>query len=391
MEAISETVDESRGNRPFNPLSSSDRVEQTDEQEMRPNRRSVYFCTGPRQWCVELLRDDEEPSNETLLSTAFVTFLVFCVCQTVASFLAHSQAMLGDSAAMWVDSFTYAFNLYAERKKSSSTRKERLRLELIPPLVSVISLVGVTSYIISDALSTIIGDKDIDDPNTAVMAIFSTLNLVLDLVNMACFAKARKLLGFAVLDTGSSLDHMYDHHYHRQPAISNHTVVHQKRYSKGSGIFENEQTSLFMDESSPSYQGKGLSTNEEECENVHAALPDDDELYVGTKDDSANLNMCSAYTHVFADTCRSIAVMIAAFIAEFNENVSSKNADAYAAIAVSIFILLSLAPLLRGMVYTWTELQMCEEGDVIDIINEEVNEGEISSGEEDDVVENPIV
>jgi len=146
-----------------------------------------------------------------------------------------------------------------------------------------------------------------------------------------------------------------------------------------------------MDESSPSYQGKGLSTNEEECENVHAALPDDDELYVGTKDDSANLNMCSAYTHVFADTCRSIAVMIAAFIAEFNENVSSKNADAYAAIAVSIFILLSLAPLLRGMVYTWTELQMCEEGDVIDIINEEVNEGEISSGEEDDVVENPIV
>jgi len=168
MEAISETVDESRGNRPFNPLSSSDRVEQTDEQEMRPNRRSVYFCTGPRQWCVELLRDDEEPSNETLLSTAFVTFLVFCVCQTVASFLAHSQAMLGDSAAMWVDSFTYAFNLYAERKKSSSTRKERLRLELIPPLVSVISLVGVTSYIISDALSTIIGDKDIDDPNTAV-------------------------------------------------------------------------------------------------------------------------------------------------------------------------------------------------------------------------------
>ena len=49
--------------------------------------------------------------------------------------------------------------------------------------------------------------------------------------------------------------------------------------------------------------------------------------------------------------------MIAAFVASFDENVSGEDADAVAAIAVSALIVLSLAPLVKGIIYTWSELQ----------------------------------
>lgn len=263
-----------------------------------------------------------QPTNEALLWIAFVSFLSFTICQTIASFIAESEAMLGDSAAMLVDSITYAFNLYAEKRKGNpeSTRKERLQLELIPPLISVTTLIGVTGYILSDALNTLTSSDDGDEPDTTIMAFFSSANLLLDLVNVFCFAKARKLLGYSVSDMHTSIDGLYEHHYSR-------TDIN----AAGENGFEQEQQTL--------------------------ATPNDDESYVGGADDAANLNMCSAYTHVFADTLRSIAVMIAAFIAAFNENVSGQDADASAAIAVSVLIVLSLTPLVRGIIYTWSELQ----------------------------------
>jgi len=273
-----------------------------------------------------------KPTNEMLLWIAFVSFLSFTICQTVASFIAESEAMLGDSAAMLVDSITYAFNLYAEKRKGDpeSTRKERLQLELIPPLISVTTLIAVTGYILSDALNTLMSSDDDDDPNTTIMAIFSTANLLLDLVNVFCFAKARKLLGFSVADMHTSVDGLYDHHYSREI----------------DGIDPDDND-----------LGGGGGEKDIQHEQQTLAMPDDDESYVGGVEDSANLNMCSAYTHVFADTLRSIAVMIAAFVASFDENVSGEDADAVAAIAVSVLIVLSLAPLIKGIIYTWSELQ----------------------------------
>ena len=391
--------------------------------------------------CLHCLTDDDRPSNETLLSTAFVTFFVFTIAQTVASFIANSEAMLGDSAAMLVDSFTYAFNLYAERRKGTSTRKKRLQLELIPPLISVTSLVGVTAYILSEALTTLMedddGEDDEDDPDATIMAIFSSLNLLLDIFNMACFAKARHFLGFAVSDTGTSLDHLYQHHYHPanhdddeigSPRSSGHSkrfllehakersnlaktinedIQKQEQQDFGQLVEVKEENNLEDDSMRNNKEEMNdrefivppptrLSTisnvskdkeNDAQLNNTHAALPDDDELYIGTSDDSANLNMCSAYTHVFADTCRSIAVMIAAIIASVRDDVSSEDADAIAAIVVSILILLSLGPLIRGMIYTWTELQILSNEDDIELVNEEL----IKLDKNDDIVSSSSV
>lgn len=59
---------------------------------------------------------------------------------------------------------------------------------------------------------------------------------------------------------------------------------------------------------------------------------------------------------MIADTLRSVAVLVAASIAFFFESVSGVAADSYAAIVVSIIILLSLLPLLHGLFVTGSKI-----------------------------------
>ena len=116
--------------------------------------------------------------------------------------------MLADSEAMFVDAGTYLFNMVAERLKHRAfsekelammpeerqftRRLHRLYLELIPPFISVTTLLAVTvttlRYSISTLLSTTPHSTD-DDPDLAIMLLFSSLNLILDMVNVTCFAR----------------------------------------------------------------------------------------------------------------------------------------------------------------------------------------------------------
>jgi len=70
-----------------------------------------------------------------------------------------------------------------------------------------------------------------------------------------------------------------------------------------------------------------------------------------------NLNMCSAYTHVFADTLRSIAVLLAAGLSYTFKVGEPKFVDAVASLAVSFIILCSLGPLLRGIFHASEQLR----------------------------------
>ena len=88
--------------------------------------------------------------------------------------------------------------------------------------------------------------------------------------------------------------------------------------------------------------------------------------------EQANLNMCSAYTHIFVDTIRSMAVLIASLIAIFNEDITSEAADAAAAVAVSIAILIATIPLFIGLQKTGCQL--------VAIRREEIMEREHSQG-----------
>jgi Co/Zn/Cd efflux system component len=61
--------------------------------------------------------------------------------------------------------------------------------------------------------------------------------------------------------------------------------------------------------------------------------------------------------HVFADTLRSFAVIIAAVSAKVVDGVTPEEADATAAVVVSVLILVSLIPLFHGLRQTSLELR----------------------------------
>ena len=116
---------------------------------------------------------------------------------------------------MSVDAVTYLFNLLAERIKNRpfskkelamvpqvrAYRRERLRLylELIPPLISVVTLLLVTLYSTQDAIEDLTkgSDEREDDVNVNVMLTFSAANLILDFVNVTCFARANQTFGLS--------------------------------------------------------------------------------------------------------------------------------------------------------------------------------------------------
>lgn len=115
---------------------------------------------------------------------------------------------------------------------------------------------------------------------------------------------------------------------------------------------------------------------------------DDSQMYntvEGREDDGdaedtrVNLNMCSAYTHVFADSLRTIAVLVTTITAEFVDGLTPEVADSSAAVFVSIVILLSLLPLVKGIFKTACELRtlsrqmesLDSQQELVDFVGEE--------------------
>lgn len=162
--------------------------------------------------------NDNKPSNEYVLNIAFFSFLGFVLVQAVFAIIARSEAMLADSEAMLVDALTYLFNLLAERIKNRpltdderrltpATRHyqrelRRLYLELIPPSISVLTLLAVTFMTIREASETLRSTSedeeeqgDVDDVSLPIMLTFSAANLLLDIVNVTCFARANLNFG----------------------------------------------------------------------------------------------------------------------------------------------------------------------------------------------------
>mmetsp|Transcript_24728 Transcript_24728/g.58060 ORF Transcript_24728/g.58060 Transcript_24728/m.58060 type:complete len:380 (+) Transcript_24728:226-1365(+) len=335
---------------------------------------------------LELGELSSSPSNKNLLCIAFVSFQSFAIIQLGAAILAGSQAMLGDSVAMMVDALTYLFNLVAVRQKDlyasklkqrinssqsmASSERSRLileyrkytyQLELIPPLLSVSTLLVVTFLVLKESIHTLILDSQRDnslqsDPNVDLMVIFSVLNLVLDVVNVGCFASASHALGYRT-DNGAR---------DQIGADSINTVatdtVQESFLTENNGKidFDND-----VDSNTDSENNTKDRENDEPLgivhfdeESVSSQLHHDDDRSTGSNiDDSANLNMCSAYTHVFADTMRSFAVILASLLAKFTNAVTPEVADATAAVIVSIFIFLSLFPLIGGMIRTFKSLK----------------------------------
>lgn len=163
----------------------------------------------------------EKPTNEYVLNIAFFSFVGFMLLQAVFAIIANSEAMLADTEAMGVDALTYLFNLWAERVKNRPPSEDelklplavrehrvemkRLYLELIPPLISVATLIAVTISTLQEAFETIYGtDPDNqEDVSAGLMLFFSGFNLLLDILNVTCFARAQQAYGLQTTNDNS--------------------------------------------------------------------------------------------------------------------------------------------------------------------------------------------
>lgn len=76
---------------------------------------------------------------------------------------------------------------------------KRLYLELVPPLISVSTLIAVTAVVLKDSFRILIGQEgevaEPEDVDVQLMLIFSGINLLLDIVNVTCFARADQAIG----------------------------------------------------------------------------------------------------------------------------------------------------------------------------------------------------
>lgn len=211
-----------------------------------------------------------------------------------------------------VDVVTYLFNFLAERHKHGSPRMSahqlrlhRLYLELIPPLISVTTLIAVTVMALEAAFKTLVNKNDTPEgqPDVSIMFLFSALNLLLDILNVHCFARVDQAVG---------LPSSFGPEKHLMPKAANETT--------------------------PLLGRQDSDVDSEDSTDATGIL---------------NLNMCSAWTHVCADTLRSVAVLIAAGVSKlFPQFLTSAEADSDAAIVVSVIILVSLIPLIRGLFLT---------------------------------------
>ena len=224
--------------------------------------------------------------------------MLFTIVQCVFSIIAKSQSMLADSIAMGIDAFTYLFNMVAERLKnqplstdesiSIEERKrqrliQKLNLELIPPLISVIVLIGVSIDALREAIATLTKSSisKSAEPNVSIMMLFSTLNLLLDLLNMSCFAKA-KSFGFSIIESlGIGGDVIHDGNTGEATALLKTDA--KKKCGGGSTDIESLEQENHDDTS-----GDAI---DEYVNKICSADSDDD-----TVDIILNLNMCSAYT-----------------------------------------------------------------------------------------------
>ena len=269
---------------------------------------------------LDLDKFSSPPSNKKLLCIAFVSFQSFAMVQLGAAIYAGSEAMLGDSIAMMVDALTYLFNLIAERQKevyasklqqqnkSSCAitpftrsrmvlkyRKYTYQLELIPPVLSIATLLIVIGLVMKEAVHTLILDFQRDaslqsDPNVNLMMGFSVFNLILDLVNVGCFASASHALGYktdpAATDDPNDGDET-DKATNKTHEVDERVDASAKNDSENDCDYDPGET-----------KSDGFSVEAPyDAENRSLQLHDYDDRFRGDKvGDSTNLNMCSAYT-----------------------------------------------------------------------------------------------
>lgn len=196
--------------------------------------------------------------------------------------------------------------MYAETVKAKQgylDGQTKRILEVYIPSFSVCALLAVTAYITSDAVAVLMSDDGGDDVDVTFMFAFAGGNFLVDVVSVAMF------------------------------------------YCRGKGAFENQDKPVLLQAPIRTFSLDGTSNifvDEKPAEKDYNDYEENSEIKKRKKE--FNLNMLSALTHVGGDTLRTASVFIAALVSTFG-GVDSGTCDAWAAIVVTITIVLAIIPL----------------------------------------------
>uniref|UniRef100_A0A7S2FF17 Cation efflux protein transmembrane domain-containing protein n=1 Tax=Alexandrium andersonii TaxID=327968 RepID=A0A7S2FF17_9DINO len=153
--------------------------------------RSVILGDEKQSESTRAICGVECTGNVQVLLLTVALFGTITSAQTVGALTSHSEALLADTMAMWVDCLTYALNIVAEAFRGWWFHKH---LQLAIPAVSLSTLVYATSSVLSDAIGTVAAPKadDGDDVNPYIVLGFACWCFVFDGASLCAFARNRR-------------------------------------------------------------------------------------------------------------------------------------------------------------------------------------------------------
>jgi Co/Zn/Cd efflux system component len=178
------------------------------------------------------------------------------------------------------------------------------------------------------------------EPNLYIILGFSIVNLLLDMINIYFFAQPRSL--------SCCCGCWHRRYQDKTNDMLNEDIIHNKCLHRQDDVTESEE-----DDALDHVDGTEMRPSMHQRSHHHS---EDSHPTRGHNRTTNNLNMCSALTHVLADTFRSLAVIIAIVLA-LNYGIDPAVADSAAALFVSFLILVSLIPLIQGLYGNVCELR----------------------------------
>lgn len=225
----------------------------------------------------------------------------FTVLQMIAAYLSNSLSLASDSVHMLVDNISYGFNIYAEVHKHQRYQDRSKGVywsEVGAATFSAASLFCVTIYVVYEAYDRL-QHPEKADVNGSIMLEITILGFVFDLVSVLLFC--------------------YD------PSMHGH--------SHGPDLGEGSACSIV-------HHAHG---HQEECS------PRAHTTWLGRLAFWNDLNMCAAFTHVFADLLRSGVVLAGSLMIVYGYG-TADGTDAWCSLAVSAVVLLMALAIVKRVI-----------------------------------------
>jgi Co/Zn/Cd efflux system component len=260
------------------------------------------------------------------------------------------------------------------------TSRSKLILEIVIPSFSVVALLCITAYILSDAIDLLTElEEGHEDVNLTYLFGFGAANILVDGLSCYMFLCQRDRYDsmFAIC-RGQYIGPVKTHQAtplqepSPAPSVSVPALLSSKHPAPCTGIDANanadddDDLKLFVDL-------EYLATEEEQEQEIVEIVPASGDIVpVGINNGAnskanasagkatVNLNMVSAFTHLCADTVRTSSLLITAIISTAT-GLRSDQCDAWAAVIVSICIVIFTIPLIHDI--TKTLLARIQAGD----------------------------